>query len=263
MLCVCTIYVCSQYDPDDFRICDSAADSSRGVSAGTGGRASFASLHVCTGEFPVTNLPPLDGTNINWNDYLFLRRESLLLWGIVAVIVVMLLIFLKGRMFENVLMFISGCMTLMLVVTGVSIVVTNPPEKESTQLYVTQKDEFTMSQKENFVILVLDSFDSREFTELLSEHPEYRETFADFTYFDNMTAAYSCTKRSIPFILGGDWYENQGSFTEYMNGVYSGSPLFTALKERGYLIDLYEDDFTHGMKMHFPILIISLLPITM
>ena len=57
-----------------------------------------------------------------------------------------------------------------------------------------------------------------------------------------MTAAYSCTKRSIPFILGGDWYENQGSFTEYMNDVYSGSPLFTALKERGYLIDLYEDE---------------------
>ncbi len=115
-------------------------------------------------------------------------------------------------MFENVLMFISGCMTLMLLVTGVSIVVTNPPQKESTQLYVTQKDEFTMSQNENFVILVLDSFDSREFTELLSEHPEYRETFADFTYFENM------------------------------NGVYSGSPLFTALKERGYLIDLYEDE---------------------
>ena len=209
------------------------------------GLAAGLLLLVCTyvqGNFLITNLPPLDGTNINWNDYLFLRRESLLLWGIVAVIVVMLLIFLKGRMFENVLMFISGCMTLMLVVTGVSIVVTNPPEKESTQLYVTQKDEFTMSQKENFVILVLDSFDSREFTELLSEHPEYRETFADFTYFENMTAAYSCTKRSIPFILGGDWYENQGSFTEYMNGVYSGSPLFTALKERGYLIDLYEDE---------------------
>jgi len=209
------------------------------------GLAAGLLLLVCTyvqGNFLITKLPPLDGTNINWNDYLFLRRESLLLWVTALMIIVGLLIFLKGRMFENVLMFISGCMTLMLLVTCVSLVISNPPQKESTQLYVTQKDEFTMSQNENFVILVLDCFDSREFTELLSDHPEYRETFADFTYFENMTAAYSCTKRSIPFILGGDWYENQGSFTEYMNGVYSGSPLFTALKERGYLIDLYEDE---------------------
>ena len=113
------------------------------------GLAAGLLLLVCTyvqGNFLITNLPPLDGTNINWNDYLFLRRESLLLWGIVAVIVVMLLIFLKGRMFENVLMFISGCMTLMLLVTCVSLVISNPPQKESTQLYVTQKDEFTMSQ---------------------------------------------------------------------------------------------------------------------
>lgn len=202
-------------------------------------------LLICTyiqGNFLIKNLPPLDGSSINWNDYLFLKRDSILLWIIVTAVVVILFVFLKKRLFENTIMFVSGCLTLMLLVTGIGIVVSNPPQKESTQLYVTTKDEFTMSQNENFVILVLDSLDSREFSALLEEYPEYKETFSDFTYFENMTAAYSCTKRSIPFILGGDWYENNGSFAEYMNEVYRNSPLFAALKERNYMMDLYENE---------------------
>lgn len=209
------------------------------------GLAAGLILLICTyvqGNFLITNLPPLDGSTINWNDYLLLRKETLLLWAVVAVIIIALLIFLKQQWFENVLMFISGCMTLMLLVTGISVVISAPSGKGTTDLYVTEKNEYTMSQDENFVILVLDTLDSREFSALLEEHPEYREIFADFTYYENMTAAYSCTKRAIPFLLGGDWYENDGDFTEYMNDVYKNSPLFEELKKRGYLLDLYETD---------------------
>ncbi len=55
-------------------------------------------LLVCTyvqGNFLIANLPPLDGTNINWNDYLSLRRESLILWGVTGAIIVFLFIVLK------------------------------------------------------------------------------------------------------------------------------------------------------------------------
>lgn len=157
-------------------------------------------------------------------------------------VIVLLFILLKNKRLEKFVIFVSGFLTLMLLVTGIGVVITNPPIKQSTQLYVTEKDEFVMSENENFVILLLDSVDSREFSDLLTEHPEYRDIFSDFTYFENMTGAYSCTKRSIPFILGGDWYENEEPFTEYVNKVYLDSPLFEGLKERGYLIDLYEDE---------------------
>ena len=209
------------------------------------GLAAGLLLLVCTyvqGNFLITNLPPLDGTNINWNDYLFLRRESLLLWGIVAVIVVMLLIFLKGRMFENVLMFISGCMTLMLLVTACSTVITSGALHSKLHLHVSVEEEFEMSADNNFVILVLDTADSREFTSLLEEHPEYREIFGDFTYFENTTGAYTSTLNAIPFILSGEWYENEGSFQDYLDRVYREAPLWKELKSRNYQINLYEDD---------------------
>lgn len=41
-----------------------------------------------------------------------------------------------------------------------------------------------MSEDQNFVILLLDTVDSRTITELLDEHPEYSEVFRDFTYFE-------------------------------------------------------------------------------
>ena len=92
------------------------------------------------------------------------------------------------------------------------------------------------------MILVLDTADSREFTSLLSEHPEYREVFGDFTYFENTTGAYTSTLNAIPFILSGEWYENEGSFQDYLDRVYTEAPLWTELENRGYQINLYEDD---------------------
>ena len=47
---------------------------------------------------------------------------------------------------------------------------------------------------------------------------------------------------AIPFILSGEWYENEGSFQDYLDRVYREAPLWKELKSRNYQIDLYEDD---------------------
>ena len=206
-------------------------------------------LFLCSyvqGEFLITGLPVLDGTTLDWNAYPELRRESLILWAVVILITVALLILFKKKkqMFENVLMFISGCMTLMLLVTMIStIVTTGGINKPQSQLYATEKEEFNMSQDENFVILVLDTVDSREFSSLLEEHPEYREIFRDFTYFENNTGTYACTQYAVPYILGGEWYEGEESYTDHVNKEYMQSPLFSELEQRGYRLNLYEDQF--------------------
>ena len=202
-------------------------------------------LFICTyiqGNFMIDKLPPLDGTSIWWGKYDNLRKDTLILWGVVLTIVIVGMIVLRKQKFDNVVMFISGCMTLMLLVTACSTVFTSGALHSKLHMHVSVEEEFEMSQDENFVILVLDTADSREFTSLLEEHPEYRDTFADFTYFENTTGAYTSTLNAIPFILSGEWYENEGSFQEYLDRVYRESPLWKELKSRDYRIDLYEDD---------------------
>ena len=202
-------------------------------------------LFICTyvqGNFMIDRLPALDGTSIWWGKYDILRKDTLVLWAVVLTLVVVAAIVLKKKKFDNAVMFISSVMTLMLLVTACSTILTSGALHSKLHLHVSVEDEFEMSEDENFVILLLDAADSREFSSLLEEHPEYRETFSDFTYFENTMGGYSSTLYSIPFILSGEWYENEGSFQEYLNRVYRESPLWDELRNRGYKIDLYEDD---------------------
>ena len=206
-----------------------------------GGLALFLCTYV-QGNFMIDRLPPLDGTSIWWGKYDILRKDTLILWAVVLTIVIVGRIVLRQQKFMNAVMFISGCMTLMLLVTACSTVLTSGALQSKLHLHVSVEDEFEMSQDQNFVILVLDTADSREFTSLLEEHPEYRDIFADFTYFENTMGTYTSTLNAIPFILSGEWYENDGSFQEYLDRVYRDAPLWRELKSRDYRIDIYEDD---------------------
>ncbi len=202
-------------------------------------------LFLCTyvqGNFMIDRLPTLDGTSIWWGKYDILRKDTLTLWAVVLVLVIVGMIVLKKQKFVNAVMFISSCMTLMLLVTACSTVITSGALHSKLHLHVSVEEEFEMSEDNNFVIFVLDTADSREFTSLLEEYPEYREIFADFTYFENTTGAYTSTLNAIPFILSGEWYENEESFQDYLDRVYREAPLWDELKSRDYRIDLYEDD---------------------
>ena len=130
-------------------------------------------LFICTyiqGNFMIDRLPPLDGTSIWWEKYDILRKDTLILWAVVAIVVIAAMIVLKKQKFINAVMFISGCMTLMLLVTACSTVVTSGALHPKLHLHVSVEEEFEMSKDQNFVILVLDTADSREFTSLLEEH---------------------------------------------------------------------------------------------
>jgi len=145
--------------------------------------------------------------------------------SVCVAVVVLAAIFLRKERFENVAMFISGCMTLMLLVTACSTALTNGALIPKVHLYISEENEFNMSSDENFVIFVLDTADSREFTSLLEDHPEYRDIFADFTYYENMMGNYSCTMNAVAYILSGEWFENQEPLADYLNTNGEGTTL--------------------------------------
>ena len=200
---------------------------------------------LCTyiqGNFLVKNLPPLDGTTIHWEEYTVLRTEDFVLWGIGLVVAVLMYIFLKKDMLPKTVMYLSGGLTLMLLITAVSVVFTSGALQEKVHYQYGADKEFVMSEDQNFVILLLDTVDSRTVTELLADHPEYNEIFRDFTYFENTVGAYSCTERAVPYILSGEWYENDEPFDDYMKRMYQVSPLFNTLRERGYNMELCDSE---------------------
>lgn len=194
------------------------------------------------GNFLVGNLPVLDGTSISWEDYSTLRTESVILCIVVLTIVALLFLLLKKQLFGKACMYISACLSLMLLVTAITEVFGSEALEPKLKLQISTKNEFVMSGKQNFVIFMLDAADSREFSYLLEQNPEYKDIFADFTYYENTVGAYSCTRYAVPYILSGKWYECDTSFEEYMEDLYNTSPLIEELENRNYRIGLYEPD---------------------
>ncbi len=130
---------------------------------------------LCTyiqGNFLVKNLPPLDGTSIQWEEYTVLLTEDFVLWGIGLIVAVLMYIFLKKDMLSKTVMYLSGGLTLMLLITAVSVVFTSGALQEKVHYQYGADKEFVMSEDQNFVILLLDTVDSRTVTELLADHPE-------------------------------------------------------------------------------------------
>ena len=200
---------------------------------------------LCTyiqGNFMVGNLPPLDGTEINWDNYSSGRIQSVVLWVIVTVLICVAVKILHMERFCKVVNMVGICLILTLFVTGISICITTKGYINKLDAAVTVKDEFLMSKDVNFIILLLDAVDSETLYGMIESQPEYREIFDDFTYYPNTMAAYPFTKHAVPYIFSGVWYENDIPFQKYNVNVYKNSSLFEQLQNQGYELGIYEEE---------------------
>ena len=195
------------------------------------------------GMYLVGNLPPLDGTDFSWSDYHKEAVISLIVCAVIAVIFILLVRFLHMKKTRKVIAGLSLFFTAILVVTGVTVGITNNGFQRKPLMAVTKNNEFQMSSDTNMVIFLMDAVDSKAFRQLLDgDDPEYAQTLADFTYYPNTVGAYSFTEHSIPYILTGQWFENQGPFEDYTAQAMAASPLLNRLKAEHYRIGMYEED---------------------
>lgn len=195
------------------------------------------------GMFLVGNLPPLDGTDFSWSDYHKETVISLIVCAVIAVIFILLVRFLHMKKTRKVIAGLSLFFTAILVVTGITVGITNNGFQRKPLMAVTKNNEFQMSSDTNMVIFLMDAVDSKAFRQLLDgDDPEYAQTLADFTYYPNTVGAYSFTEHSIPYILTGQWFENQEPFEDYTAQAMAASPLLNRLKAEHYRIGMYEED---------------------
>ena len=196
------------------------------------------------GNFLVSGLPGMDGTEVDWNAYPTQRLLSCLCWAGSALLSFLLWRLLKTVRFLRVSGAAGAVLSLLLILTLGGLLLTNGGQSraEANAVFFTDAQLFSMSEEENFIVLHLDALDAAAFEEVLSERPEYREAYEDFTYFDNTMSGYPFTKCSLPLLLTGQWYEAQEDFDSWVNDAMEASPLFQALLAKDYRLALYEMD---------------------
>ena len=200
-------------------------------------------LLICTyiqGTFLINNLPPMDGTNIDWSQYSVENIKTLILWIIVFLFCIALWRLLKTvkflRLIEGISLFLFGMLLVSIITAGVI----TGGYKNKDLLAITNKNEFEYSQDTNFIIFILDAVDAGTVTDLMRLDSTISEAFCDFTYYENTMCVYPFTQYSIPFILSGDWYLNDQKPMDYFQDAIADSPFINSIK-KDYKMQIYSD----------------------
>lgn len=200
------------------------------------------------GNFLVMGLPALNGTPIQWELYTAERIKCIIMWIIISIIIIAVDIIIKSEKFETLVSYASIFITLILIITIMSVCMMNNGFENKESIVVTDKDLYTISSEDNFIILMLDSLDSRDVNEIVNEEPEYREMLEDFVYYSNTSSTYGYTHESVPYILSGVWYENEIDFEEYRKDVFKNSSLFKEMDDRGFISSIYSSEVPYTDK---------------
>lgn len=198
--------------------------------------------YVCLyiqGNYMVSDLPVLDGRYIYWSEYRGDIIFSTVFWIVMLAATFILLHFLKRDRFRLVSQGVCVFVSLVLLVTGVTVGISNDGFEKRIELAVSYKNILDYSSDTNVIILVLDAMDAVVENEVLEEYPEYAEAFHDFTYYDNVTSKYIITEYALPFLVGGHEYvEEEGPQVFYYSNTYD-SDLVSTLTDLDYRMTFY------------------------
>lgn len=120
------------------------------------------------------------------------------------------------------------------------ITVDRAPNEPGFKSYKVVEDrKYDFSKDKNVVVVILDTFQTDIFHELISEQPSYWDVFDGFTYYRNALSGFPTTYPAVPLIMTGQFYENKIPMQDFIREVYLGDSLPKLLKENGYEVDLY------------------------
>lgn len=195
------------------------------------------------GNFLAGHLPVLEGSAINWNEYIGDMVISAILLVVISVITIYATIRLKFEKCSKAYSYISLAIIAMLLTSLLSVLLTTENVfSPKDQFYVTTNNINKASKDQNLFIFVLDTIESTTFYEALANSEKYSNILDDFTYYPDTMAAYNLTRDSMPFIISGIWNENKTEYVEYYKKAMDESKLLNELNKRNYNINIYDDE---------------------
>lgn len=108
----------------------------------------------------------------------------------------------------------------------------------------------TFSKEKNVLLILLDTFQSDFFQEILSRHPDYAAEFSGFTYFPKSIGVAPTTYLSVPTLHSGEAYPENMVVGDYYKKTVLNHSFVKALVQNGYrgmLLNPYLDYCPEGV----------------
>ncbi len=108
-------------------------------------------------------------------------------------------------------------------------------------------ENFKFSRERNVLVFILDSVPGSVSTDVIKSSPDIAAKFTGFVAFTNNVGMHDCTKRGLPGLMTGKYFEPESSSkAEYPMSVYGGDSFLTHYVEAGAEASFVPDLFPYG-----------------
>ena len=181
----------------------------------------------------------MDGTEIQWQHYTKYALVNTAVWAACIILPFVLLHFLKKEKTRTGIMIAALFLTAVQIpALAVQLVTFRPNEQELT---VTRDGIYELSDKENTILVILDTMDEEYYKEFIDLHPEYTQQLTGFVHYGNTLAAAARTIVALPAMLTGVPFRREGTFTEYLKEAWGGENALKAMYDDGINVRVYSN----------------------
>ena len=190
-------------------------------------------------------LPTADGNEVLWWSYKKQAFVSLGVWIAMFVILVYL-----GLRFENPVRTVTTLLCLALIVmqgAGAVSAIQSAGDRTYADgapvdgMYVTEEGLFTVSSKDNIIVFVLDTIDTRNVIDLTTNGMSLFDEYTGFTWYRNTAGAMVPTRYGAPFLLTGVTPDPDEDWKTFITTRYTKSSFLADVDSCGYSIGIYTD----------------------
>lgn len=180
----------------------------------------------------------LDGRAIEWKALVNRGIVDALVWGIVVGASVTAASFVPARHVVRISKIASVCLVAVQLLS-VAWSWRAMPKDQVVQRRDRDDDTlFLFSDRLNVIVLVLDTFQSDFFQDIVRDDAGLRARFDGFTYFRNAVADSNGTIAAVPAMLTARSYDNTVPYLEYVRTSFLENSLPKTLREYGFRVDL-------------------------
>jgi len=193
------------------------------------------------GNWTFVNYGEMDGTAIDWSNYVSWSIIDTLIW--VGIIMFVVYIFIFKPQYKNIYSSILLAIVGIEIITLGTLCVSSARNCVKVNYTLTNEGALNLSsQGKNVIVILADGFDGSDFLPILAEEPEFKEYFEGFTFYEDTCGTSLYSEESGITLLTGNQFTVGYTFSENIENTYQESNLYNELEENGYETYLYVID---------------------
>ena len=181
----------------------------------------------------------MDGTAIQWQHYTKYAVVNTAVWIACIILPFVLMHFLKKEKTRTVL--IAAALFLTAIQVPALVVQLAGFRPNDQELTVTRDGIYELSDRENTILIILDTMDEEYYREFIEDHPEYTQQLTGFVHYPNTLAAAARTIVALPAMLTGTPFRREGTFTDYLKNAWGEENVLKAMHDDGVSVRVYSN----------------------